>query len=118
MAEDLQENQNSSGKLELWFLNRGLFSDHFLQSRLPQWGYWQVGEELSTFRQGLLSLYEQKKIKLPTLNEAQTEDEFIKPVLDLLGYANSYMVQPHAKTGKQAIRPDYFLFLLDIARPF
>jgi Alw26I/Eco31I/Esp3I family type II restriction m6 adenine DNA methyltransferase len=110
MAEDLQENQNSSGKLELWFLNRGLFSDHFLQARLPQWEEWQVGEELSTFRQGLLSLYEQKKIKLPTLNEAQTEDEFIKPVLDLLGYANSYMVQPHAKTGKQAIRPDYFLF--------
>ncbi len=110
MAEDLQENQNSSAKLELWFLNRGLFSDHFLQARLPQWEEWQVGEELSTFRQGLLSLYEQKKIKLPTLNEAQTEDEFIKPVLDLLGYANSYMVQPHAKTGKQAIRPDYFLF--------
>lgn len=105
-----EKNQSLYNQPNTWFRNHGLFSDHYLQSRLPEWDDWKIADELSAFRQQLLSLYESKKAILPSLNEAQTEDEFIKPTLDLLGYANSYIVQPHAKKGKQAIRPDYILF--------
>ncbi len=93
-----------------WFLNRGLFSDHFLKARLPQWKEWQQGEELVTFRKQLLSLYESAKLILPLLNEPQTEKEFVQPVLDLLGYANSYIVQAPTQVGEHTNRPDYALF--------
>ena len=33
-----------------WFQNRGLFSDHFLQARLPQWNDWKVDTELGPFQ--------------------------------------------------------------------
>lgn len=69
-----------------WFLNRGLFSDHFLKARLPQGKEWQPSEELATFRQQLLFLYESTKPIQPFLKEPQTEKEFVQPVLDLLGY--------------------------------
>lgn len=106
MADNLQLN-----KLQAWFQNWGLFSDHFLKERLPQWKEWQSSVDISIYRNKLLSLYESKKGHLPDLNEAQTEQEFIKPVLeDILDYANSYIVQASYKKGKQSNRPDYALF--------
>ena len=93
-----------------WFLNRGLFSDHFLKARLPQWKEWQANGELATFRKQLLSLYESTKLILSFLNEPQTEKEFIQPVLDFLGYANSYIVQAPTQVGEHTNRPDYALF--------
>ena len=93
-----------------WFLNRGLFSDHFLKARLPEWQEWNVDADLSAFRKNLLSLYESNKDSLPHANEAETENEFIRPVLDLLGYAGSYAVQSTTKLGKKVGRPDYALF--------
>jgi type I restriction-modification system DNA methylase subunit len=97
-------------KPQLAFVNRGLFSDHFIQEHLPTWKEWGVDAELIPFRNGLKALYEAKKPLLVNMNEAQTEDEFIKPVLDLLGYTDSYMVQASTKLGKQTSRPDYALF--------
>ena len=97
-------------KPKLFFINRGLFSDHFLRERLPEWKEWNVNEEFECFRGSLLALYEAKKPILTGLNEAQTEEEFIKPVLDMLGYANSYIVQASTKIGQQTNRPDYALF--------
>jgi type I restriction-modification system DNA methylase subunit len=93
-----------------WFVNRGLFSDHFLQARLPEWKEWKVNAELIPFRESLQSLYDSKKSILPHLNEAQTELEFVQPVLDLLGYADSYIVQAPTKVGQHTNRPDYALF--------
>ncbi len=110
MAEALINSTGSPEELESWFQNRGLFSDHFLRARLPQWKEWEIDVKISSFRKELLSLYESKKTILSGLNEAQTEDEFIKPVLDLLGYANSYIVQASTKLGQQTNRPDYALF--------
>ncbi len=94
----------------IWFQNHGLFSDHFLQARLPEWKEWQADAELATFRKGLLSLYDSKKLLLSHMNEAQTEEEFVQPILNLLGYSSSYVVQPATKLGKQTNRPDYALF--------
>lgn len=110
MPEALLKNHSPSDEAGLWFQNRGLFSDHFLKARLPQWKEWEIDEELATFRKELMSLYESTKPILPTLNEAQTEKEFIQPLLDLLGYANSYIVQAPTKVGQQTNRPDYALF--------
>jgi Alw26I/Eco31I/Esp3I family type II restriction m6 adenine DNA methyltransferase len=93
-----------------WFLNRGLFSDHFLKARLPQWKEWQANGDLATFRKQLLSLYESTKPIMAFLNEPQTEKEFVQPVLDLLGYANSYIVQAPTQVGEHTNRPDYALF--------
>ena len=99
-----------SDEAGVWFVNRGLFSDHFLQSRLPEWKEWGIDAELALFREGLQSLYDSKKSILPRLNEAQTEIEFVQPVLDLLGYANRYIVQVPTKIGQRTNRPDYALF--------
>ena len=110
MSEALLESPTPPNKSGLWFQNRGLFSDHFLVARLPQWKEWKTDETLIAFREKLLSLYESKKPILPQLNEAQTEKEFIQPVLDLLGYADSYIVQAPTKLGLQTKQPDYALF--------
>jgi type I restriction-modification system DNA methylase subunit len=93
-----------------WFVNRGLFSDHFLQARLPEWKAWKVDAELVPFRESLQSLYDSKKSILAHLNEAQTELEFVQPILDLLGYADNYIVQAPTKVGQHINRPDYALF--------
>jgi type I restriction-modification system DNA methylase subunit len=92
------------------FQNRGLFSDHFLQARLPEWKEWKVDAELVPFQKSLQSLYDSKKPILSYLNEAQTELEFVQPVLDLLGYSNSYIVQAPTKVGQHTNRPDYAMF--------
>jgi Alw26I/Eco31I/Esp3I family type II restriction m6 adenine DNA methyltransferase len=103
--------QSTAGQPGSWFLNRGLFSDHFLKARLPQGKEWSTSvEELAVFRKQLSSLYESTKAILPLANEAQTEKEFVQPVLDLLGYANSYIVQSPTQVGQQTGRPDYALF--------
>ena len=108
MAEE--NKQNLPEQLKTWFRNQGLFSDHFLKARLPQSKEWQTHDELVTFRQQLSSLYQGTKSILPLSNEAQAEKEFVQPVLDLLGYANSYIVQAPTKVGEQVNRPDYALF--------
>ena len=64
-------------KPQLSFVNRGLFSDHFLHERLPEWKEWKVDKDLNNFHSDLLALYEAKKPILPHINEAQTEEEFI-----------------------------------------
>jgi hypothetical protein len=108
--EEIGKKQGQTDQTSTWFQNRGLFSDHFLQARLPEWKEWKVDTELVTFRKSLQSLYDSKKSILPHLNEAQTELEFVQPVLDLLGYANSYIVQAPTKVGQHTNRPDYALF--------
>jgi hypothetical protein len=105
-----QKDKSLPDQSSSWSLNRGLFSDHFLKARLPQWKEWQSDGELATFRKQLSSLHESKKAILPLSNEAQTEKEFVQPVLELLGYANSYIVQAPTQIGEHTNRPDYALF--------
>jgi len=102
MGED-----DNIAKPQLEFVNRGLFSDHFIQERLPAWKEWEVDAELTPFHTGLKDLFEAKKPFLVDMDEAQTEDEFVKLVLDLLGYKDSYIVQASTKLGKQTSQPNY-----------
>ncbi|MDM3860671.1 MAG: TaqI-like C-terminal specificity domain-containing protein [Aphanizomenon gracile PMC644.10] len=87
-------------------INKPLFSQHYLEYRLQECPEWQLDIKLDFER--LKNLYLSKKAILPTLNEAQTEDVFIKPVLDILGFFNIPQVVTRGKG--RAERPDYALF--------
>jgi hypothetical protein len=86
-------------------LNKPLFSSHYLEYRLMDSPEWSL-DPRPTF-DALQQLYQRKKALLSSLNEAQTEEEFIKPVLEILGF--SYIPQTRSKTQ----RPDYALFAND-----
>ncbi len=93
--------------------NHGLFSDHFLQNRLPAW------PELATSRfealhASLSALWTREGATLIGANEAQTEERLIKPVLHELGFA--FTVQPALSVAGGRRQPDYALFLSDDAR--
>ncbi len=87
--------------------NHGLFSDHYLNERLPKHPAWAASADgaepiLARVRQ-ILAAYK------PSSNEAQTEQGLIKPVLEALGHA--YEVQATlAVPGGQAVKPDYVFF--------
>ena len=87
-------------------LNKPLFSQHFLDHRLQECPEWQI--DAAPKFETLQNLYSSKRDLLPTLNEAQTEELFIKPILEILGF--SYI--PQVKTGGKGRvqRPDYALF--------
>jgi len=86
--------------------NQQLFSDYYLNVILPQRPDWQmladaaapVLEELLTLRQSFT----------PSSNEAQTENELIRPVLPALGH--SFEVQPALVTPDGTKRPDYVFY--------
>ncbi|MEW5719912.1 MAG: restriction endonuclease, partial [Chloroflexota bacterium] len=86
--------------------SRSLFSQHFLTRRLPTLDEWQT--DAAPVLRDVRALYERKKNTLPNLNEAQTEQEFIRPILDLLGFA--YVPQTAFKRAGKVQRPDYTLF--------
>ena len=86
--------------------NKPLFSEHYLTHRIQECLEWQV--DITVGFDKLQKLYLSKKDLLPTLSEAQTEDVFIKPALDILGFSNIPQVSTHSQG--RAERPDYALF--------
>ncbi|WP_217358207.1 Eco57I restriction-modification methylase domain-containing protein [Anabaena sp. UHCC 0187] len=86
--------------------NKPLFSQHYLKFRIQELPEWQL-DITSEFEQ-LNKLYFAKKAILPTLNESQTEEEFIKPVLKILGF--KYITQVVTRGKGRSQRPDYALF--------
>ena len=86
--------------------NKPLFSQHYLEHRIQECPEWQV--DMAAGLGALKKLYLSKKELLPTLSEAQTEDVFIKPALDILGF--SHIPQVTTRGKGRAERPDYALF--------
>jgi len=86
--------------------NKPLFSQHYLEHRIQECPEWQV--DMAAGFGALQKLYLSKKDLLPTLSEAQTEDVFIKPALDILGF--SHIPQVTTRGKGRAERPDYALF--------
>ncbi|MTJ49100.1 Eco57I restriction-modification methylase domain-containing protein [Dolichospermum sp. UHCC 0259] len=93
-------------------INKPLFSQHYLDYRLQECPEWHL--DIKAEFEQLKNLYLSKKAILLTLNEAQTEDVFIKPVLDILGFKNIPQVVTRGKG--RAERPDYALFANEIER--
>ncbi len=89
-----------------------LFSHHYLDHRLPDHPEW--AEDPGPILAAMRPLWDKARQYGDTWNEAQTEEEFIKPVLDLLGW--SYIVQAKSKKSGQITRPDYALFADEASR--
>ncbi|MFM6183594.1 MAG: Eco57I restriction-modification methylase domain-containing protein [Dolichospermum sp.] len=87
-------------------LNKPLFSQHYLTYRIQELPEWQL--DITSDFEKFKNLYLSKKAILPTLNESQTEEEFIKPALEILGFKYIPQVITHGKGRSQ--RPDYALF--------
>jgi hypothetical protein len=62
----------------------------------------------------LATLLDQERAGLPSANEAQTEERFIKPILERLGFA--FTVQAGVGTAGARRQPDYALFVDDADR--
>lgn len=92
-------------------VNRGLFADHYLEDILPSLQVWQCDDEAEAVLKKLRDIYERHATKFTgKTNEAQTEDDFVKPVLDVLWDKNSYQVQCNIKTPDGVSRTDYGFF--------
>jgi hypothetical protein len=97
------------------FKNKGLFADNFLDNRLKEEPEWQAADGIEDAFDAIQKLYSQKAAHFTArTNEAQTEHDFIQPVLDLLwkepGGDDCYQVQvriPHTDLQRQ---PDYAFF--------
>ncbi|NUQ00547.1 MAG: N-6 DNA methylase, partial [Armatimonadetes bacterium] len=93
------------------FTNRELFKNHFLTQRLTALPAWQdVAEAAPVFVQIRTLYLERARHFTATTNEAQTEDGFIKPVLDLLWGADCRQVQVSIPNLDGRRQPDYALF--------
>lgn len=87
--------------------NRSLFSDYYLRERLHTLGEWE--QDISKPFERALEIYRDKKSVLAGMNEAQTENEFVQPILEqVLGF--SYDVQKAEKKQGRTNIPDYILF--------
>ncbi len=93
--------------------NHYLFSDHYLNEVLPGQPIWrEVEAEARLALAAIKKLYGRQADDLPHYNEAQTEQNWIRPILDALGHF--YAVQP--TLADAAGTPDYAFFADDAAR--
>lgn len=93
------------------FENRGLFADHFLKTRLPDLAEWRIPDDLERVFEKIKSLYRAKAVRFTTrTNEAQTEHDFIRPVLDVLWGDDCYEVQAGIPNLDARRQPDYAFF--------
>jgi hypothetical protein len=99
------------------YLNTGLFADYYLAEKIPQEKVWRkalADPKTQELFEQLKELYGSKKVMLEGANEAQTEEEFIRPILTYLGF--SFIVQTPTKTMGRSQTPDYALFADDEAK--
>jgi type I restriction-modification system DNA methylase subunit len=93
--------------------NRDLFADHYLNdpARLQALDEWKRAAGLDEAFKEIGRLYARRASRFNArTNEAQTENDFIRPVLNLLWGEDSYQVQvpiPNVNAGRV---PDYALF--------
>ena len=86
--------------------NHGLFSDHYLNMTLPgQPGWEELVERARPVMEEISSVFESFT---PSDNEAQTERELVRRVLDILGH--EYEVQPALATPDSTKRTDYVFY--------
>jgi len=88
-----------------------LFTEDFLNEGILGTEAWRnlPAGFAATLRQKLDPVF--AKIANPSrLNEAQTEERIVKPILDALGWEGCYWVQERLETKGRANVPDYLLF--------
>ena len=90
-------------KERYFFKNSRLFSDYYLKELLPNDPIW--GIDVSEYFKKIKEIYERKKDVIESLNEPSLEDQFIRPILRVLGH--KWEVQPSFKKFK---KPDYSFY--------
>ncbi|HKS43073.1 MAG TPA: N-6 DNA methylase, partial [Blastocatellia bacterium] len=93
--------------------NRGLFADHFLEDpqRLQAMEEWTQAEGATGAFQVITRLYSNTAGRFnKRTNESQTEEEFIRPILNLLWGRDCYKVQPRIPNVDVQRQPDYAFF--------
>lgn len=86
--------------------NKSLFSKNFLERRIKE-----IPADKDNIEQAYIKIkqiYEKVKSRLITYDESQTEQNFIQPVLNSLGF--EFTVQPKFKRQDRIYKPDYALF--------
>ena len=88
-----------------------LFSTDFLLRGIQETGAWKnlSDSELDAFIVALQAHYAPFKAD-STLNEAQTEDELVEPVIDLLGWNDAWISQVNLSASGREDVPDFLLF--------
>ncbi len=89
-----------------------LFSPYYLEHRLP--GHPEWGQDPRPTFAAVCALWQKASRHGGSWNEAQTEEEFVKPMLEALGWL--FIVQATSHKGKDISRPDYALFVDAITR--
>jgi len=97
------------------YINRNLFSDHFLKELLPQDESWKVDEDkLKLAMQAATNLYAGREEEWAQSNEPQLENRLVRPMLQALDH--KFEVQPSLPTPEAVRRPDYAFFATDEER--
>jgi len=96
------------------YTNRGLFAKNYLDNRLPELAEWHRATGLDAAYDAILDLYRAKAQVLNGFNEAQTEQDFIQPILDILWQEqqphDTYQVQVTIPNTDARRQPDYAFF--------
>lgn len=90
---------------------RWLFSQHFLEHRLPAWPDFEA-VETDRLHAALRELWQRESQALVGANEGETEERLVRPVLRALGHSFQLFLEIPG-TGKT---PDYFLYASEAER--
>jgi hypothetical protein len=86
--------------------NQGLFSDHYLNATLPARPDWKaLANEAHPAMNEIARLLD---CYTPSENEAQVEEDLVRPILRLLGH--TFEVQPALVSPEATKPPDYVLY--------
>ncbi len=88
--------------------NRSLFSDYYLDSLIVGQSQWTDTPNIGSDYAAIKALFDAVAPNAEHLNEAQTEHEFIQPLLEQLGHV--FEVQPSLQTSQGTRVPDYAFF--------
>ena len=86
-----------------------LFSSDFLLRGITETEIWQSlpESELDNFVSALQKHFARFAAD-STLNEAQTEDELVEPIIDLLGWQDAWISQVNLSRNRPRRRPRFF----------
>jgi hypothetical protein len=96
------------------YRNENLFSNHFLENRLPELEEWHAAPLDGSLRDKMRNVFEAAKGGLAAANEAQTENDLIRPLLGSLGL--DFDVQTGLTAWKGRRIPDYAIFPSETSR--
>ena len=86
--------------------NQQLFSDYYLNIKLPERPDWKIlAHDAKHALARITTIFEQYT---PSDNEAQTERDLVRPVLEALGH--TFEVQPSLRTAEGTKKPDYVFY--------